>query len=130
MGQSTALEPRAAAGLNAFAVIWQGDDATMRIDRIPNAQPLAGLQRKTLILSGLDYRSVSGPVAFSQGYVFSFRHMNTQQVALVTPDFSGWHLVGNNKDWRQFGHIASLDIQDAHVGKLTWQTAESLIPVP
>ena len=127
LGQSTAHEVHAAAGLNEFAVIWQGDDAQMRVDRIPYGQSLKSLERKMILLNGLDYRTVGDLVAISQGYVFAFRHQNTQQMALITPDFSGWHIIDNSNSWRFMSDYASLDIQEAHTGKIVWQTAESLI---
>ena len=127
LGQSTAQEVHAAAGLNEFAVIWQGDDAQMRVDRIPYGQSLKSLERKMILLNGLDYRTVGDLVAISKGYVFAFRHQNTQQMALITPDFSGWHILENSSTWRFMSDYASLDIQEAHTGKILWQTAESLI---
>ena len=123
LGLSTANPPYVAAGLEAFAVSWQGDDGNMRVTRIP----LDGTESRTLLLNGVQYRSVTGFVATSLGYLLAFRHQNTQQVALVEPDFNAWHLVDNSQNWRMFFDYASIDIQDAHTGKMIWQTAESLV---
>ena len=127
LGPSTAHEIQTAAGLNELAVLWQGDDAQMRIDRIPYKKTLKELERRMLLLNGLDYRTVGHLTAISQGYLFAFRHQNTQQMALVEPGFSAWHLMDNSNTWRFLSDYASLDIQEAHTGKIIWQTAESLI---
>ena len=123
LGLATAMPPYVAAGFEAFAVAWQGDDGEIRIDRISKD----GKDRKTLLLNGIRHRSVNGLVATSYGYLMAFRHQNTPQVALIAPDFSAWHLVDNSQSWRMFSDYASLDIQDAHTGRMVWQTAESLI---
>lgn len=125
LGLSTSNPPQIAAGLDAFAVSWQGDDGNMRVTRIP----VDGSEQKTLLLNGVQFRSITGIVATSLGYLIAFRHQNTQQVALIEPDFNAWHLVDNSQNWRMFSDYASIDIQDAHTGKMIWQTAESLVKV-
>ncbi|MBO5753735.1 MAG: hypothetical protein J6S69_08625, partial [Proteobacteria bacterium] len=64
--------------------------------------------------------------ATSKGYVFAFRHQNTQQMAIIAPDFERWDLIDNSTKWRMLSDYASLDIQEAHTGKVIWQTVESL----
>ena len=123
LGLSTANPPHIAAGLDEFAVSWQGDDGNMRVTRIP----LEGSDQKTILLNGVQFRSITGMVATSLGYLLAFRHQNTQQVALIEPDFNAWHLVDNSQNWRIFSDYASIDIQEAHTGKMIWQTAESLV---
>ncbi len=129
LGLSTTNAPHVAAGLDDFAVVWQGDDALMRVDRIPIAGALKNIDRRTILLNGLDYRTIGGLVAVSEGYLFAFRHQNTQQMALVTADFEGWHLLEDNQVWRMLSGYGSLDIQEAHTGKIFWQTAESLVGI-
>lgn len=129
LGIATAERPSVAAGLNDFAVAWQRDDTLIQIDRVPLKGDLKSLERKSLLLSGLDHRSIGRLVAISEGYVFAFRHQNTQQLALVSTAFDEWHLVEQSDSWRMMGGYASLDIQDAHTGKIIWQTVESLIGV-
>ena len=123
LGLATAMPVYVAAGMNEFAVAWQGDDGYVRVGRIP----YQGNERQTLMLNGVQYRSINGMVAISEGYLIAFRHQNTQQIALVSTDFTQWHLVDNSQNWRMFYGYASLDIQDAHTGRIVWQTAESLI---
>ena len=126
LGSATSMPPHVAAGLDAFAVIWQDDGAQSRVDRIPFDVSLKGMERKTIILNGIDHRSVNGLVATSKGYVFAFRHQNTQQMAIIAPDFERWDLIDNSTKWRMLSDYASLDIQEAHTGKVIWQTVESL----
>lgn len=127
LGAAASLKPFIAAGLHDFAVSWLGDDAQMRIDKIPMDTPVKSIDRKTLILNGLDHQNLGGLVAMSEGYLFAFRHKNTQQMALIDPEFEGWSLIDNNASWRALHDYAVLDIQNAHTGKILWQTAESLI---
>ena len=127
LGLATAARPSVAAGLDAFAVAWQGDDALIHIDRVPFKADLKSFERKSLILSGIDHRTIGSLVAMSEGYVFAFRHQNTQQLALISTAFDEWHLVEHSDSWRMMGGYASLDIQEAHTGRIIWQTVESLI---
>ncbi len=127
LGQSTAMQPYVVAGLDDFAVVWQGDDAQLRVDRIPQQAGMKSVERRTILLNGLDHRSIGGLVAVSEGYLFVFRHQNTQQAALISADFESWHLLENSESWRMMSDYASLDIQEAHTGKIVWQTAESLV---
>ena len=129
LGLSTALKPHVAAGLNDFAVAWQSDDAQTHVDRIPYSAVMKSLERQSLILNGLDYRTIGGLIAISEGFLFSFRHQNTQQMAIVPVDFNSWHLLNNSNHWRMLSDYGVLDIQDAHSGKMVWQTGESLISV-
>ena len=129
LGLSTALKPHVAAGLNDFAIAWQSDDAQTHIDRIPYSAVMKSLERQSLILNGLDYRTIGGLVAISEGYLLSFRHQNTQQMAIVPVNFKTWHLINNSNHWRMLSDYGVLDIQDAHSGKMIWQTGESLIAV-
>ena len=123
LGASTALRPLVAVGLDEFAVAWQADDGLMHIDRIP----FEGEERRSLVLNGVDNRTLGGLVAVSNGYLSTFTHQNTQQVMLVSPDFESWDLVENSSSPRLFSDYASLDITEAHTGKMIWQTAESLV---
>ncbi|MBR4984570.1 MAG: hypothetical protein IKY83_02375 [Proteobacteria bacterium] len=127
LGIATSARPSVAAGLNEFAVAWQGDDALIHVERVPFKVGLKSLERKSLLLGGLDYRTIGSLVAVSDGYVFAFRHQNTQQLALISTSFDEWHLVEHSDSWRMMSGYASLDIQDAHTGKIIWQTVESLI---
>ncbi len=123
LGASTATRPLIAAGVDAFAVAWQSDNGMTRIDRIP----FAGEGHQTMELNGVDYRNLGGLAAVSEGYLSTFTHKNTQQVLLVSPDFEHWDLVENNSNARLFMDYASLDITEAHTGKILWQTAETLV---
>ncbi len=123
LGASTAVRPWIAAGLNEFAVAWQADDGSTHIDRIP----YAGSDRRSLVLNGVDFRTLGGLVAVPDGYLSSFTHLNTQQVILVSTDFGSWDLVDNSSKPRLFVDYASLEISEAHTGKMVWQTAETLI---
>ena len=123
LGASTAVRPWIAAGLNEFAVAWQSDDGTTHIDRIP----YTGTERRSLILNGVDFRTLGGLVAVSEGYLSTFTHQNTHQVILVSTDFGSWDLVENSSKPRLFLDYASLEISEAHTGKMVWQTAETLI---
>ncbi len=129
LGLATAVKPRIAAGLDDFAVIWQSDDAQTHVDKIPVSGAIKSIQRHSMLLSGLDYRSIGGIVAVSEGYLFAFRHQNTQQMALISTDFKTWNLLNNSNSWRMLSDYASLDIQEAHSGKILWQTAESIVGI-
>lgn len=129
LGLSTTLKPHIAAGLSDFAVAWQSDDAQTHIDRIPYSAAMNSLDRRSIILNGLDYRSIGGLTAISEGFLFSFRHQNTQQMAIVSVDFSSWHLLDNSNHWRILSDYGVLDIQEAHAGKIIWQTGESLVSI-
>ena len=129
LGLATVQKPHIAAGLDDFAVVWQSDDAQTHVDRIPIGDSLKSFERQSLILNGLEYRSIGGLNAVSEGYLFAFRHQNTQQMALIALDFKSWNLVSNSNSWRMLSDFASLDIQEAHTGKMIWQTAESLIGI-
>lgn len=127
LGPATAVRPSVACGADRFAVAWQGDDGTSRIDAIFPNENGAPENRRSLILSGAIDRSVAPLAAFSRGYAFAFRHQNTQQIGVADPDLGGWHLVSDSDNWRMFGQYGALDVQNAHNGKLIWQTVESLI---
>lgn len=127
LGPATAVRPSVACGADRFAVAWQGDDGTSRIDAIFPNENDAPVNRQSLVLSGAIDRSVGPLAAFSHGYAFAFRHQNTQQIGVADPDLGGWHLVSDSDDYRMFGQYGTLDVQNAHNGKLIWQTVESLI---
>lgn len=125
LGPASAMRPQIAAGIDSFAIAWQSDDGRIRIESVPfdgNAS-----KRQTLTLNGLRDQSIQGLSPVSDGFLFAFRHNNTQQIALVAPDFKSWQLVENPLAWRAFHGLASVDITDAHTGKWIWQTAESLL---
>lgn len=127
LGASTAMRPLIAAGWNHFAVAWQADDGMLIIDDVDaESKNIQTMARRTIALNGVKDRSISGLAAVSEGYIFGFRHQNTQQIALVDSDFSAWSLLDNSNVWRMFSDYGVLDTQEAHAGKIFWQTAESL----
>lgn len=127
LGVATALKPHLAAGLNNFAIVWQSDDAQTHVDKLPIDKSIKSIERQTMTLNGLDYRSINGLAAVSEGYLFAFRHQNTQQMALISTDFKSWNLLSNSNNWRMISDYAVIDIQEAHTGKIVWQTAESIV---
>lgn len=125
LGPATALRPSVAVGIDRFAVAWQGDDATYRIAAFdPN---VAIKPEKSLVLNGVKNRTIGGLAAFSEGFAFAFRHHNTQQIAIIHPEFDSWFLADNSNSWRRFSQYGALNISDAHNGNIQWQTVESLI---
>jgi len=123
LGESTAQRPIIAAGHGAFAVVWQDANADTCIERIdPRTR-----EAKRIKLNGLRERTINGIAAISSGFLIAFRFDNAPQLAIIEPGFSNWHLVDNNKRWRMISDDAVLDLQDAHSGKILWQTAHSLI---
>lgn len=127
LGAATAIRPSLARGVDRFAVAWQGDDGTFKIDAIFPTRQNRDDKRQTLILNGVRDRSLGALTAFSQGFAFAFRHQNTQQIAIVDTDMKAWHLADNSTQWRMFSQYGALDIENAHNGKFIWQTVESLI---
>ncbi len=127
LGPATAARPSVVCGADRFAVSWQADDGTSVIDAIFPNENDAPRNRQSLILNGATDRSVGPLAAFSRGYAFAFRHQNTQQIGIADPDLGAWHLVSDSDNWRMLGQYGALDVQNAHNGKLIWQTVESLI---
>ena len=127
LGAASVVTPYIATGLKDFAVSWMGDDAQMHVDGIPAAGDLKALERRTMTLNGLDHQNISGLVPLSEGYLLSFRYRNTPQLAIIDPAFTGWFLLEDNESWRILFDYGVFDIQDAHTGKILWQTAESLV---
>ena len=127
LGASTAIRPSLARGADRFAIAWQGDDGTFKIDAIYPAKQNRHDTRQTIVLNGVYERSLGALVAFSRGYAFAFRHQNTQQIAIVDADLKSWYLADNSTQWRMFSQYGALDIDNAHNGKFVWQTVESLI---
>lgn len=123
LGAATAQNPIVVKGHGGFLIAWQGDDNIIHMTRVDkNAENI-----KTIKLNGIENRSLNGLAANKDGFITSFRHENTQQLALILPDLSEWHLIENSTHWRKFSNAASLDIHEAHTGSIIWQTAYSLV---
>ncbi len=127
LGPVTAMRPKLAAGLDDVAVMVQTDDAFIRVERFSPNEDISSNQRPYLLLNGVRYRSIHGPVAVRQGFVIAFRYDNTQQIALIDKNFKTWHIVENPLSWRRFDDVGTIDISEAHAGKFLWQTAQSAL---
>ena len=123
LGPATAARPLIAAGHEQFVIAWQGDDAQTKLVRLTRTTKPS----EALTLNGVDHRSLGGLVATVPGFVLAFRYGSAQQLAVIEPDLSAWYLAEGSKSWRLLSGYGALNIQDAHQGKLIWQTAESLI---
>lgn len=122
-GEAISAGPYLAVGHEQFMLAWLDDKAQTRITRIVRGEPPS----KQLLLNGIMERTLDGLVATVPGFLLSFRYDNSQQLALIEPDLSAWHLVEGKAPWLQLSDYAALDIANAHQGKIVWQTADSLI---
>ncbi len=123
LGTATATRPALAAGHKQFMLAWQDAETQTRVVRLVRGEAPS----QSLVLNGLTYRSIGGFVPTVPGFVLAFRFENAQQLAVIEPDLSAWNLVEGSKTWRQLSGYAAIDIQEAHQGKILWQTADSLI---
>ena len=123
LGEATTLRPIVAAGHEQFMIAWQDASMQTRVTRLTRSEP----PKKSLALSGVSHRSLGGLVPTTSGFVLAFRYENAQQLAVIEPDLSAWNLVEGSTTWRMLSDYASLDIQEAHQGKIYWQTVDSLI---
>lgn len=123
LGAATALNPIVAKGHGVFIIAWQAEDSLIHLTSVDKDMKNV----KTIKLNGIENRSLGGITSNKDGFLTSFRHENTQQLAHIAPDLSEWQLIDNSKHWRMFSNAASLDLQDAHNGSIIWQTAYSLV---
>ena len=122
-GGALSTGPILAVGHEQFVLAWLDDKAQTRLTRIVRGEQPS----KALLLNGVTERTLGGLVATVPGFLLAFRYDNSQQLALIEPDLTAWHLVEGKVPWLQLSDYAALDIDNAHQGKIIWQTADSMI---
>lgn len=122
-GPTTAQKPLIAQGHGAFLLMWQDDQAQLRASRIQD-----DAQHTTPItLAGLQYQLPQGLAAVPAGFLFAVNEGKMSNVALINPTADTWFLLDNSNVVRLIQGISALNIQNARLGKLVWQTAASLV---
>lgn len=122
-GPALSTGPYLAVGHEQFLLAWLDDTGQTRVTRIVRGEAPS----KALLLNGILDRTLGGLVATVPGFLLAFRYDNSQQIALIEPDLSAWHLVEGKAPWMLLSDYAAIDIDNAHQGKIIWQTTESLI---